>query len=142
MNPLAWTYLVYLGLTTGLTVWVARTLRRSGTVLIAGSDKPDPLTDALAHLLVIGFYLVNFGIISYLMKSEAQVVDAQRSIELLSAKVGAILVVLGGMHFLLLLMFLSGRKQREQAEAELHRRETLSELRFAQTAARSHSEGH
>lgn len=131
MTPLAWTYLTYLAVTTGLTIWVARTLRQSGTVVLVGSDDPNPIAEALSHLLVIGFYLVNFGIIAFAMKSTDLVRDAQTSIELLSSKVGLILVTLGSMHFLLLLMFLTARRNTEREATERSRRQTLEELRLA-----------
>lgn len=135
MTPLAWTYLTYLAVTTGLTIWVARTLRHSGTVVLVGSDAPNPIAEALSHLLVIGFYLVNFGIIAFAMKSPDTVRDAQTSIELLSSKVGMILVTLGSMHFLLLLMFLTARRNTEREATERSRRQTLEELRIARQQA-------
>lgn len=110
MNEMAYTYLAYLGLTIGITVWVARTLRHNGLVFLAKSDEEAPLAEALSHLLIVGFYLVNFGVISFVMKAQERVNDVQTSIELLSTKVGAILVSLGMMHFLILAIF-SGIKR-------------------------------
>lgn len=111
---MAWTYLIYLGLCVGITIWVARTLRRNGVTFLAdlGTDaKSDPaLADALSHLLTVGFYLVNLGVISLLMRSDQHVASAQGSIELLSSKVGTILVVLGGMHFATLAVFAAVRQ--------------------------------
>jgi len=104
MNEMAWTYLAYLGISIGITVWVARTLRHYGAVLLIGSHADQPerteLADATSHLLVVGFYLVNLGIICFSLKSSESVMNTQASIELLSTKVGTILVVLGVMHFL------------------------------------------
>ncbi len=134
MNPLAWTYILYLCVTTGLTIWVARTLRSSGVVLMVGDDAPKPIADALSHLLVIGFYLINFGIISFAVKTGDQVRDAQTAIELLSSKVGMILVALGSMHFLMLLVFLTARRNAEHEATERSRRQTLEELRMSRQA--------
>ena len=141
MTPLAWTYLVYLAITTGLTAWVARTLRQSGSILAANQSVPSEVTQALTHLLIVGFYLVNFGVISFWMKSSPQVVDAQTAIELLSTKVGSILVVLGGMHFFMLLLFLGARENSKPVApssgypssiAELHRLRAESEQHESQ----------
>lgn len=113
MNGTAWTYLAYLALTVGITIWVARTLRRHGLVFLtrANSEVADDvaLADALSHLLIVGFYLVNLGVISFLMQTDRGIVNAQQAIELLSSKVGAILVVLGVMHFVILTILASVR---------------------------------
>ncbi len=110
MNGMAWTYLVYLAITIGITIWVARTLRYYGVVLMTRGDSSNPpqnpragaLAEAMSHLLIVGFYLINFGVISFALKSTELVNNPQMSIELLSSKVGMILVVIGGIHFLLL----------------------------------------
>ena len=110
MNGMAWTYLLYLAITIGITIWVARTLRHYGVVLMTRGDSGNPpqnpragaLSEAMSHLLIVGFYLMNFGVISFMLKSTELVNNPQMAIELLSSKVGMILVVLGGIHFLLL----------------------------------------
>ncbi|MFG2289439.1 hypothetical protein ACGFOU_25640 [Streptomyces sp. NPDC048595] len=92
-------YVLYLLVSIGLTVWVARTLSRNGRVFLAdvlhGNEK---LADAVNHLLVVGFYLVNLGFIAlYLSDSEA--IDTTRRVfEALSTKLGVVLLVLGVMH--------------------------------------------
>ncbi len=135
MTPLAWTYLVYLALTTALAIWVGRTLRRSGSVVLVGNADTDPIAVALSHLLVTGFYLINFGVICFLMKTDQSPRDTQSAIELLSNKVGTILVVLGAMHFLLVLMFLSARHQAQKEERETARQAFNDELRLARVQA-------
>lgn len=106
MNEMAWTYLFYLGITIGITIWVARTLQHYGLILMTRPDPANPmagtLADAMSHLLVVGFYLVNLGVISFTLKSTQIARDPQTAIELLSTKVGVILVVLGVMHFLIM----------------------------------------
>jgi len=34
MNPIVWTYFIYLGCSLALTVWVARTLHRNGRIFL------------------------------------------------------------------------------------------------------------
>ena len=101
------TYLVYLAISIGLTVWVARTLFRNGRrflVDVFGGD--EGLADSVNHLLVVGFYLINLGYVSLALTLHGRVVnDARGSIEALSWKVGTVLVVLGAMHFLNLFVF-------------------------------------
>ena len=106
------TYLLYLAISIVLTVWVARTLFRSGRVFLVdvfhGNEK---LADSVNHLLVVGFYLINLGYISLMLRLGYDVKDARYSIEALSLKLGAVLLVLGCMHFLNLLVFSRMRRQ-------------------------------
>jgi hypothetical protein len=100
MNLTVVTYVVYLALSIGLTVWVARTLSRSGNVFLAdvfrGNDK---LADAVNHLLVVGFYLVNLGFVALWMRGgNNDVPDTQTIFTALSVKVGTVLLVLGILH--------------------------------------------
>ncbi|MFF5975920.1 hypothetical protein ACFY7C_30865 [Streptomyces sp. NPDC012769] len=92
-------YVVYLLISAGLTVWVARTLSRNGKVFLAdvlhGNEK---LADAVNHLLVVGFYLVNFGFVALYLSQDDAVLDARRLFEALSVKLGVVLLVLGVMH--------------------------------------------
>ncbi len=100
------TYLAYLVVSVALTIWVARTLHRNGRVfLVDVFDNRADLADSVNHLLVVGFYLVNFGYVSLALKLAEKVGDATAATEALSHKVGLVLVVLGGMHFFNLYVF-------------------------------------
>ena len=107
MNAMVVTYLIYIGISLGLTIWVAQTLFKNGRVFLvdvfAGNEK---LADSVNHLLVVGFYLINLGYVSLALTMNRRVIEsARQSIEALSWKVGTVLVVLGGMHFLNLYVF-------------------------------------
>lgn len=113
MNPTVVTYLVYLLLSVTLTIWVARTLFRNGQPFLDdafGGD--DRLARSVNHLLVVGFYLINFGYITLNLKLKEEVLSAQESIEALSIQVGLVLLVLGAMHFFNLFIFSRIRKRR------------------------------
>lgn len=92
-------YVIYLLVSVALTVWVARTLSRNGKVFLAdvlhGNEK---LADAVNHLLVVGFYLVNLGFVTLYLKNSDEVADARGLFDALSVKVGVVLLVLGVMH--------------------------------------------
>ncbi|MFP1627640.1 hypothetical protein ACLB9X_21275 [Streptomyces sp. 5K101] len=92
-------YVSYLLISVALTVWVARTLSRNGRVFLAdvlkGNEK---LADAVNHLLVVGFYLVNLGFVALYLRSSEAVTDARGLLEALSVKIGVVLLVLGVMH--------------------------------------------
>jgi cytochrome c biogenesis protein CcdA len=70
----------------------------------------EPLADSINHLLVVGFYLVNIGFVTLALKYGAKATDAQTALEILSTKVGLVLVVLGAMHFFNLLVFSKMRR--------------------------------
>lgn len=106
MNHVVLTYAVYLLLSIGLTVWVARTLHKNGRVfLVDVFHGNESLAESVNHLLVVGFYLINFGYVTLALKLGYDVVSAQQAIEALSGKVGMVLVVLGAMHFFNLYVF-------------------------------------
>ena len=100
MNALVLTYLAYLLIAVPITLWVGSTLRRNGRVFLldvfAGDEE---LAQAVNHLLVVGFYLVNLGFVSIALETSDAVTGAQSAIETLSVKVGTVVLVLGVMHF-------------------------------------------
>jgi hypothetical protein len=105
-NYPVWSYLVYVGMSVALTIWVARTLHRNGRIFLVGAFHGDEkMADSVNHLLVVGFYLINIGYVSLALRYGARPVDLQTAIELLSTKVGLVLLVLGGMHFTNMLVF-------------------------------------
>ena len=59
------TYVAYIVLSVVLTVWVAQTLHKNGRVfLIEVFHGEERLADSVNHLLVVGFYLINFGYVN------------------------------------------------------------------------------
>ncbi|MEU3187036.1 hypothetical protein ABZ707_22970 [Streptomyces sp. NPDC006923] len=92
-------YAVYLVISVALTVWVARTLSQNGRIFLADVLQGDEkLADAVNHLLVVGFYLVNLGFVALYLKSADTVKQARGLFEALSVKIGVVLLVLGVMH--------------------------------------------
>jgi hypothetical protein len=103
---IVFTYLSYISISVALTVWVARTLHKNGRVfLVDVFHGNESLADSVNHLLVVGFYLINFGYVSLALKLGYDVTSLREGIEALSWKVGLVLVVLGGMHFFNLYVF-------------------------------------
>ena len=112
MNWLIATYIVYLGISIALTVWVARTLHKNGRIFLVDSfHGNEPLADSVNHLLVVGFYLINIGYVALALKYGVIASNAQQFLENLSTKVGLVLVVLGAMHFFNLFVFSKMRKR-------------------------------
>lgn len=96
--PLA--YFGYLIVSVLLTIWVARTLHRSGRVfLVDAFHGNEPLADSVNNLLKIGFYLINLGYIALYLQTYNPLQTLRQVIELESTKLGAVALVLGLMHF-------------------------------------------
>lgn len=105
-NPTVWLYLSYLLISIVLTVWVARTLHKNGRIFLVDCfNGREEMADSVNHLLVVGFYLINIGYVVLALKTDTPPADLQQVIENLSSKVGVVLLVLGGMHFLNLFIF-------------------------------------
>ena len=103
---IVFSYLTYLAISLGVTIWVASTLHKNGRVFLVNAFQGNTeLADSINHLLVVGFYLVNLGYVALALRTYAMVDTPRQVIELLSDKVGMILVVLGIMHFLNLYVF-------------------------------------
>ena len=99
-------YVAYLVVSVMVTIWVAQTLHKNGRIfLVDVFHGNEALADSVNHLLVVGFYLINFGYVTLALKLGYQVNNAQEGIEALSWKVGLVLLVLGAMHFFNLLVF-------------------------------------
>ena len=100
MNHTVTAYLIYLPVSIVMTVWVARTLHRNGRVfLVQAFHGREDMADSVNHLLVVGFYLVNLGFITFALRYGDKPNGWQETIEFLSTKLGVVLLVLGGMHF-------------------------------------------
>jgi hypothetical protein len=112
MNWTLATYLAYLAISVGLTVWVARTLHKNGRVFLVDSfSGNERLADSVNHLLVVGFYLINIGYVALALRYGVSAANAQTAVENLSTKVGLVLLVLGAMHFFNLAVFSRMRKR-------------------------------
>lgn len=109
-------YFSYLAISIAVTIWVARTLHRSGRVfLLDAFHGNEPLADSVNQLLVVGFYLINIGYIALALKTGEQLSNLREVIELESGKLGVVLLILGGMHFFN--MFVLARMRRRTMTA-------------------------
>ncbi|MFT3979817.1 MAG: hypothetical protein QM687_05050 [Ferruginibacter sp.] len=112
MNPVIITYIVYLIISITLTVWVARTLFKNGKVFLHDIFHGNKeLADSVNNLLLVGFYLINIGYAVYTLQISEQIHNYQEVLERLSLKIGLIILILGGMHFLNLYIFFKLRNR-------------------------------
>lgn len=92
-------YLLYLAVSIGLTIWVARTASRNGQIFLEDVFADERLARAVNSLLVVGFYLLNLGYITVAMRHPDPIRSTSEAMEELSLKVGLVLLVLGALHF-------------------------------------------
>src|ERR1039457_6820335 len=111
------TYVVYLLISVALTVFVGSALSRSGRIFLldvfGGQVAP---AQAASRLVVVGFYLLNLGFVTLTMRMSGQIGGARQVIQVLSVKIGEVLLVLGGL-YLANIGFLTRLRRRAQAEA-------------------------
>ena len=112
MNNIIWLYLSYTIITVAITIWVAHNLFKNGKVfLIDIFHGNKDLADAVNNLLLVGFYLVNIGYAVRTLTVAEKIDDVRILIEVLSLKIGTIILILGGMHFGNMFIFFRLRKR-------------------------------
>lgn len=105
-------YFCYLLISIAMTVWVARTLSSNGLVFLVDSfNSNEALAKSVNHMLVVGFYLINLGYILLALKSSKNIETMRQAIEILSWKIGVVLVVLGALHFMNMLVIAKWRNR-------------------------------
>jgi hypothetical protein len=116
-------YISYLILSLAVTVWVARTLHKNGRIFLVDAFHGNAeLADSVNHLLVVGFYLVNLGYVTLALKTGAVLAGMRDAIELVSMKIGLVLLILGAMHFFNLYVFSRMRQRGQQQNRASMRR--------------------
>lgn len=97
MTALNLSYAAYLTVSIALTVWVARSLSRSGEMFLVrcfGQDQE--LARSTNQLLVIGFYLVNLGLVC--LRLDGWSVAGVNAVVDVVSRIGVTMLVLGLMH--------------------------------------------
>jgi len=92
-------YFIYIAASVLLTIWVGRTLYRNGRPFLVSVFKEDGLADSVNRLLVIGFYLVNFGAAAILINTGGVPGGVAEMLKQTVTRIGVVLLVLGFMHF-------------------------------------------
>src|ERR1700716_2120890 len=106
MDPMVTAYVLYLVFAIPLTVVVARTLSKHGRTFLAEVfENNAALANSVNQLLVVGFYLVSLGFVTLWLTSDGTVISTRGVFEMLSAKLGTVALVLGGMHLTNVLVF-------------------------------------
>jgi hypothetical protein len=101
MNTMLITHGVYILLGIAATIWVTRTLQRRGRPFLANACGGDEgLAGSWSHLLSVGVYLLHVGCLLLALRLGGSVQTQTAAIELLSTKIGFVLLALAVTHFL------------------------------------------
>lgn len=101
-----WTQGIYLFVSVGMTIYVAWSLKTNGRVFLLRTFEGDEsITDSVNSLLVVGFYLLNFGWVLLWTKYGVKPDSIETSIEFVTTKVGVVMLILGFLHFLNIRLF-------------------------------------
>ena len=104
-------YMLYIVTSVFLTVWVGDTLHRNGRPFLVSVFKEDGLADSVNRLLVVGFYLVNFGAAAILINTGGTPENVADMLKQTVTRIGVVLLVLGFMHFNNLLLLRTIRRR-------------------------------
>ncbi len=92
-------YAIYVVVSIVMTIWVARTLSKNGEVfLVKCFGQDEVLAKSTNHLLVVGFYLINIGLIAVRLDGW-QISSTEPLIAFVGSKIGVSALILGLMHF-------------------------------------------
>jgi len=101
MNTMVITHGWYLLLGIAATVWVVWTLRRRGLpFLVQWCGGDELLAASWNHLLAVGIYLLHVGCLLLALRFGGEATGQIEAIELLSTKIGVVLLALAVTHFL------------------------------------------
>ncbi|HEY3976798.1 MAG TPA: hypothetical protein VGM79_05955 [Streptosporangiaceae bacterium] len=107
------TDLLYYAISIALVVAVGQALSRSGRAFlheVYGGQ--DGAAQAVSRLLVVAFYLLSLGFVALTAPSSAGALPPGRALELLTGKVGVLLLVLGALHVTSTVIFARLRRGR------------------------------
>ena len=119
MNTMVTLHGAYLAIGIAATVGVIWTLQRRGRPFIVralGGD--EPLANSWSHLVAVGMYLLHVGCLLLALRYGGAATDGVQAIELLSTKIGIVLMALAVTHFLHVKAFWDMRHPVKRAAAQ------------------------
>lgn len=100
MNTMLITHGLYILLGIAATIWVTWTLARRGRPFIARACGDEVLAGSWSHLLSVGVYLLHVGALLLALPIGSDILTQTEAVELLSTKIGFVLLALAVTHFL------------------------------------------
>lgn len=111
-------YVFYLLVGICVIVTVGQILHHNGRVFIIDClDGNEKASDAVNHLLLAAYYLLNIALVVLNLSSRQPVDSFLSAVELCSAKIGIVLLTLGLMHFFNMLVLGTIKLRRCQAQS-------------------------
>ena len=93
------TYLAYLLISAALTFLVGNVLARSGRLfLLDAVGGSDSAAKGISSLIVVTFYLISMGFVALTLRTSGDGLTAGQAVQLLSTKIGEVLLVLGALY--------------------------------------------
>lgn len=92
-------HLIYLVLGISFTVLVGRSLYNNGRPFLLECWEDTAIADAVNRFFLVGFYLMNSAFIFFILRFGETGATVERSLEVLSGRVGFVALVMGAMHF-------------------------------------------
>ena len=115
-----YSHLVYLAASLVITIWVARTLHANSRPFLIDVFRGNTrLADSVNHLLVVGYYLMNLGLAAVAIKLGGEAGNLQQAVELVSEKIGWVLVVQGIMHAVNVFVFCEIRRRKNSEPMDI-----------------------
>lgn len=111
---------LFLGICIAITIVVGRTLfRRGRPFIIECVNGNRELADSVNRLLLAGYYLLNVGLVAVAVRFGDSSGDLLRAVESLGYRVGWILTIQGGMHFVNMIVLSEFRRRKRERPLEI-----------------------
>lgn len=112
------TSLLYVTISLALVGIVGRALSRSGrAVLHEMSAGQEGVGEAVSRLVLVAWYLLSLGFVALTMPAWTDVGNAGQALQLLSTKIGELLLVLGALHLASTAVFARLRRRASWAQS-------------------------
>lgn len=113
-NLIILAYCFYIPVAVFVTYWVGKSLYKNGRVFLELIFRQNVhLVSSVNKLLLTGYYLLNIGYVFILMVQRVSIANTTALLEVLSGRIGLLLLTLGIIHFfnLSVFYFISKRNQ-------------------------------
>ncbi|MEZ5340112.1 MAG: hypothetical protein R2706_01305 [Acidimicrobiales bacterium] len=110
-------YVIYAVIALVLIIYLARTLHRSGAVFLRDVFESDELAEAINHLLVVGFLLLNLGYAIVLYRVTPDYDSEISFINDLVQRLGILVLSLGVVHLVNMFVFWKIRNHDKSASS-------------------------